>query len=151
MARKIFFSYSKHDKEYLDQLLRHLAGLKRQGKLLPWADHDILPGEEWDDKIKEELATADIILLLISADFLATDYIWNVEITAAMERHERGEARVIPVVVRACEWGNLPFSKLNGLPVKGKPVTSFSDRDAAWLTVVKGIEKVIDDLEKKKR
>jgi hypothetical protein len=145
-GKKIFFSYSKHDREYLDQLLRHLAGLRRQGKILPWSDHDILPGEEWDEEVKRQLAEADIILLLVSADFLATDYIWNVEITTAMERHERGEARVIPVVLRACEWSNLPFSKLNGLPGKANPVNSFPDRDAAWLEVVKGINRVVDDL-----
>lgn len=142
-GKKIFFSYSQYDRPYLDQLLRHMAGLRRQGKIAPWNDQDILPGEEWDDAIKNELATADIILLLISSDFLATDYIWKVEIATAMERHERKEARVIPVFIRNCDWSGMPFSKLNGLPSKAKPVSSYADRDEAWVEVVKGIERVL--------
>ncbi len=142
-SKKIFFSYSKHDREYLDQLLRHLSGLKREGRIKPWDDSHILPGEEWDDKVKQELAAADIILLLVSADFLATDYIWEVEIKEAMERHEQGTATVIPVIIRSCSWNKLVFGKLNGLPAKGVPVSTLKDRDEAWLEVVKGIERVL--------
>ncbi|HOY16953.1 MAG TPA: TIR domain-containing protein [Haliscomenobacter sp.] len=142
-GKKIFFSYSQYDRPYLDQLLRHMSGLRRQEKIAPWTDKDILPGEEWDDAIKNKLATADIILLLISSDFLATDYIWKVEIATAMERHERKEARVIPVFIRSCDWSGMPFSKLNGLPSKAKPVSSYADRDEAWVEVVKGIERVL--------
>lgn len=142
-GKKIFFSYSKHDRPYLDELLRQLAGLRRQGKIQPWNDLDILPGEEWDAKIKHELHTADIIILFLSPDFLNTDYIWDVEITAAMARHEQGTAVVIPVAVRPCEWSGLPFSKLNALPSKAKPVTSYSNRDEAWLEVVQGVKRVV--------
>lgn len=142
-GKKIFFSYSQHDKTYLDQLLRHLSSLRRSGKVAPWNDADILPGEEWDDAIKTQLAQADIILLLISPDFLATDYIWNVEITTAMKRHEQGEARVIPVFIRPCDWSDMPFGKLNGLPSKAKPISTFDDKDQAWLDVVNGIKRVV--------
>ena len=142
--KKIFFSYSKHDREMLEQLLKHLSLLTNQGIIAPWSDHDILPGEEWDDEIKKNLAFADIILLLVSSDFLATEYIWKVEITKAMERHEKKEARVIPVILRPCHWESAPFGKLNGLPLKGKPVTSYENRDEAWLQVVIGINKVLE-------
>lgn len=142
-GKKIFFSYSKNDRPFLDELLRQLSGLRRQGKIQPWNDLDILPGEEWDAKIKHELQTADIIILFLSPDFLNTDYIWDVEITAAMARHEQGTAVVIPVAVRPCDWSGLPFSKLNALPSKAKPVTSYTNRDEAWLEVVQGVKRVV--------
>ncbi len=143
IPKKIFFSYSKYDREYLEQLTRHLAVLRRKGKIAAWDDHQILPGEEWDDAIKDELNHADIILLLISSDFLATDYIWDVEIKTAMDRHAQKSAQVIPIVLRPCSWEDAPFGKLNGLPSKAKPVSSYSDRDQAWLEVVKGIERLV--------
>jgi len=142
--KKVFFSYSKKDSQYLAELLVHLSGLKRSGKVEPWHDRDVKPGEEWDVAIRRELSAADIIVLFISPDFLATDYIWEVEITEAMQRHERGEARVIPVFVRPCDWADMPFGKLNGLPSKAKPITEYDNRDKAWLEVVEGIKKVID-------
>ena len=142
-GKKIFFSYSQHDRPYLDQLLRHMASLRRLDKVAPWPDSDILPGEEWDDAIKTTLAQADIILLLVSSDFLATDYIWKVEITTAMERHTNGEARVIPIFIRPCDWSGMPFGKLNGLPSKAKPVSSYADKDQAWVEVVEGIKRVV--------
>ena len=141
--KKLFFSYSKYDVDYVKQLSTHLAALRRKGKIEQWDDSKIKPGEEWDDTIKNELAEADIILLFISADFLNTEYIWDVEIKGAMERHERKEARVIPIFIRPCDWSDLPFSKLNGLPSKATPVDDFPSRDKAWLEVVKGIESVL--------
>ncbi|MFM9947966.1 MAG: TIR domain-containing protein [Saprospiraceae bacterium] len=142
-AKKLFFSYSKYDREYLEQLFRHLSVLRRKGKIAAWDDHQILPGEEWDGVIKTQLVEADIILLLISSDFLATDYIWDVEIKTAMERHDQKSATVIPIVLRPCSWEDTPFGKLNGLPSKAKPVSSYGDRDQAWLEVVQGIERLL--------
>jgi GTPase SAR1 family protein len=141
--KKVFFSYSKHDREFLEQLIRQMAALRRSDKIAPWDDHQILPGEEWDDEVKNQLNEADIILLLISSDFLSTDYIWDVEIKTAMERHERKEAVVIPIFIRHCDWSGMPFGKLNGLPTKAKPVTDYQDRDKAWLEVVNGIKRVL--------
>lgn len=143
-GKKIFISYSQNDKALLQEFLAHLSPLKRNGKISSWHDREILPGDEWDGTIKEELQTADIILLMISATFLSTDYIWDVEIAVAMERHARGNARVIPIFLKPCKWEDAPFSKLNGLPSKGKPVSSHSDRDEAWLEVVNGIARVLD-------
>ncbi len=141
--KKIFFSYSRHDRAYLDEFLTHLSPLRRSKKIAPWNDHDVLPGEEWDDKIKQELANADIILLLISANFLATDYIWDIEIKNAMARHDRGEAVVVPIFLRPCDWEGMAFSKLNGLPAKGIPVSSYEDRDEAWVKIVQRLKEII--------
>ncbi len=142
-TKKVFLSYSKADRPLLEQLSTQLALMERKGELQLWDDSDIAPGQEWDNAIKANLAAADVILLLVSADFLATSYIWDVEITKAIERHERGEAKVIPIILRPCDWTDTPFGKLNGLPSKGKPITKFEDRDEAWLEVVQGIKKAL--------
>ncbi len=141
--KKVFFSYSKHDRAILEELLRHLSPLVRQGKLQSWNDHDILPGDDWDDEVREKLETADIYLFLVSANSISTDYILDVEIPVAMARHEKGEARVIPIILKPCDWEGLPFGKLNGLPAKGKPVNAYGDRDEAWVAVVNGIKRVL--------
>ncbi|MBX2928067.1 MAG: TIR domain-containing protein [Saprospiraceae bacterium] len=144
-SKKIFFSYSKHDRQWLDQLLKHLASLRYNERIQPWNDADILPGDDWNDAITRELAEADIIILLVSSDFLATPYIQSVEIKSAMERHEQSEARVIPIILKPCDWQDMPFGKLNGLPFKGQPVSKWADRDDAWLAVVQGIKKIVED------
>lgn len=143
-AKKAFFSYSKHDRAYLDDFLKALSALRRNGKIQPWEDSQLKPGEEWDDTIKQQLAEAEIIFLLLSNDFLATDYIWEVEIKAAMERYAKGEIRVVPIVLRPCDWKDLPFSGLNALPAKAKPVVDYPNKDTAWLEVVTGIKAILD-------
>ena len=143
-GKKAFFSYSKQDREFLQQFLGHLIGLQEGGKISPWEDQQILPGGEWDEEIRNELATADIIFLLVSSDFLNTKYIREVEIKEAMKRHDNGDARVIPIILRSCNWKGMPFGKLNGLPRNGEPVASFPDRDQAWTEVVKEIEALIE-------
>ncbi len=143
--KKIFFSYSKHDRDMLEEFKKHLSSLQLRNVIQPWDDHDIRPGEEWDEKVKEALVSADIILLLVSADFMATKYIQEVEIKEAIRRYEEGGTIIIPVILRATDWEDMPFGKLNYLPVKGKTITSFEDRDEAWLTVVNGIKKVLTE------
>ncbi|MEM7794112.1 MAG: TIR domain-containing protein [Cyanobacteria bacterium P01_C01_bin.118] len=87
------------------------------------------------------LKRADIILLLISADFIASDYCYEIELQQAMERHQAGEARVIPIILRPADWQNTPFSELQAFPTNAKPITSWSDRDEAWLNVEMLLEK----------
>jgi hypothetical protein len=139
-AKKAFFSYSQKDRAYLDAFLSHLSPLRRNGKIQAWEDHLLKGGEEWDAAIKQNLAAADLIFLLLSSDFLNTDYILDVEIKIAMERHERGEAIIIPIVLRPCDWKDSIFSKLNALPSKGTPISTSDDKDAAWLDVVNRIK-----------
>ena len=148
---KIFISYSKYDrKDYLEPLLRYLYPLVRGGWLVPWEDSQILPGEEWDDRIKQEIERADIILLLVSTNSLNTDYIWNVEIEAAMRRHEAGTAWVVPVILSKCLWTEkdpngeyiFPPAKLNALPAKGKPVSTWETREDAWDEVAESVKRI---------
>ncbi len=145
---KIFISYSKADKQHLEAFKKHLNVLKRREELLTWDDNDLVPGEEWDNRIKQHLATADIIILLVSSDFMATDYIWE-EINIAIERHRRAEAFVIPVIVRPCDWESAPFSIFTALPEKGKPVVNWNQADEAWLSVTQKIREVVQQINNK--
>ncbi len=101
--------------------------------------------EEWAGKIDENFKAADIILLLVSADFIASDYCYDIEMQAALERHAAGEARVIPVILRETDWQQAPFGKLQALPKDGRPITSWPNRDKSWKDVAAGIRRVIED------
>ena len=114
-----------------------------------WHDRRIEAGDEWKEQIDRNLEDADIILLLVSADFIASDYCYVKEMTRALERHERNEARVIPVIVRNVNWTRAPFAHLQALPTDGKAVKKWSDRDTAWRNVSEGIERVVEEIRKR--
>ncbi|KGI92727.1 MULTISPECIES: toll/interleukin-1 receptor domain-containing protein [Pseudomonas] len=133
----VFFSYCHADEALRDQLEKQLAMLKRQGVIETWHDRRIGGGEEIDAAIDDHINQDEIILLLVSPDFIASDYCYNIEMTRAMERHAAKEAIVIPVILRACDWHHAPFGKLLGTPQDGKPVTLWPDRDEAFLQVAK--------------
>lgn len=115
----------------------------------PWHDRKITAGDEWKGEIDANLERADIILLLVSADFIASDYCYDVEMKRALERYDAGEARVIPVILRDVNWHSAPFGKLQALPKDGKPVRKWPDKDTAWRNVAEGIEKVVEQLLKR--
>lgn len=149
---ELFYSYSHKDEDLRDKLETHLSMLKRQKVISQWHDRVIIAGQEWGGEIDEHLKSADIILLLVSADFLASDYCYDIELKLAMERHEAGEACVIPVILRPCDWSGAPFSKLHALPRNAKPVTIWSNHDEAFTDIVQGIRKaVVDALALRKR
>jgi hypothetical protein len=135
----VFFCYSHNDEALRDQLEVHLALLKRQGVISIWHDRRLVPGDDFNAGIARELERADIILLLVSPDFLASDYCYGVEMTRALARHENGTARVIPVILRPCDWKQAPFGGLLAAPTDGKPVSKFSDPDDAFLEITKMI------------
>ena len=136
----LFYSYSHKDERLRDQLETHLSLLQTQGVIRGWHDRRIEAGTEWDGAISQNLEDAGIILLLVSADFLASRYCRDVEVVRAMERHEAGTARVIPVILRPVDnWQSTPFGKLQALPKGGKPVTRWKDRDEAFANVTRGI------------
>jgi len=142
----VFFSYSHKDEALRDQLESHLALLKNQGLIDAWYDRRIVAGDEVDDAIFGKLETADIILLLVSSDFISSAYCYSREMMRAMERHEAGEARVIPVILRHCVWQSAPFGKLMAAPRDGKPVTSWPDRDEALADVARQVAKAVEAL-----
>jgi hypothetical protein len=138
---KVFFSYSHKDEALRDELGKHLKVLEHQGLILSWYDRKILPGEERNQRISNKLESADIILLLISSDFIASEYCWDVEVKKAMKLHEAGAACVIPVVLRSVDWSNTPFSTIQALPTNAKPVRLWNDIDEAFRSITEGIRK----------
>jgi len=147
---KLFYSYSHKDEDLRDRLEVHLAALKRNNIISEWHDRRIMPGSEWAGEIATQLDAADIILLLVSPDFLASEYCCDREVRRAMKRHEAGKARVVPVILRPVHWDDMPFSKLQALPRDGKPVTTWSNTDEAFESVAKGIRSIVTRLPPKK-
>ena len=143
---EVFFSYAHEDEELKDKLADQLAILQRLGVITKWHDRMIVAGTEWRQEIERRLNSAQIILLLISADFLASDFCYGEEMTRAIERHNSGEARTIPIILRACLWHNAPFGKLQALPKNAKPVTSWSNLDEAFENIAQGIERAVADI-----
>jgi internalin A len=148
-AVRLFISYSHKDDKLRDELQTHLKLLQRQSVIDAWDDRRIGAGEEWKQRIDENLERADIILLLVSADFIKSDYAYEKEMMRALERHDKGEARVIPVIVRDVSWKKAPFAKLQALPTGGKPVSNWPKKDSAWRNVSEGIEKVAEEMRKR--
>lgn len=149
-AVRLFYSYSHKDEPLRNELETHLKLLQRQGLISTWHDRQIEVGEEWKQKIDDNLERANIILLLVSANFIASDYCYAIEMKRALERHEKGEARVIPVIIRDVNWGQAPFAKLQALPKDGKAVTKWANKDTAWRNVSEGIEKAAKSVRQKR-
>jgi len=145
MSIRLFCSYSRKDESLRRELETHLSMLKRQS-LVTWYDGMLEPGSDWDTRIKQELDTADIIVLLVSPDFLASNYCYETEVARAIARHNAGTACVIPVLLRSTDIEGLELFKLNGYPKGLKPVVKWLDRDEAFVDVVKGIRQAVNKL-----
>lgn len=142
----VFVSYAHEDKDLRDRLLKHLKLLEREGKVRCWHDRKITAGKEWAAEIDTHLRTANVIILLISTDFLASDYCSSVEMTLAMQRHDAAEARVVPIILKNCSWESVsPLSRLQALPQDGRPVKDWRNRDKAFLDIQMGLSKAIDE------
>jgi len=139
----VFFSYAPEDEQLRIELEKHLSLLKRDGIINGWSDRRVSPGANLRDEIDRNLDAADIILLLISADFLASDYCYGVEMARAIERHTRSEAQVIPVILRPCDWTTAPFGTFKALPENKEPVTSWPNVDEAMTSLAKGIREAV--------
>lgn len=147
MAIEIFFSYSHQDETYLEKLKSHLSPLQRQRYIdVMWHDRGISAGIEWKQELDNHLNTAHLILLLISPDFIRSNYCTGIEMERALARHEQGEARVIPVILRPCLWQEMPFGKLQALPEDGKAVSTWPNDDEAFLNVALGIRKALKEI-----
>jgi hypothetical protein len=145
-AAQVFYSYSHKDEELRAKLDTHLSLLKRQGVISGWHDRKILAGSEWKNAIDSHLEMAEVVLLLVSADFLDSDYCYDIEMRRAIGRHSDGSATVIPIILRACDWTGAPFAGLQALPTDAKPVTSWSNPDEAFTDIAKGIRRAVESL-----
>lgn len=143
---EVFISYSHKDRKLRERLETHLAILKKQNIITAWSDRVIGPGDEWAGQIDDHLTSSRIILLLVSPDFINSDYCYDVEMKRALERHDEGKACVIPVILRPVDWTGAPFSKLNALPTDGKPLTEWQNRDRAFTTVTHGIRQAVREI-----
>ena len=138
-----FISYAHVDEPFKVELIKHLSGLKLSGLIKEWHGREILPGQDWDETIKQKLDLADVILFLVSADFMASDYIKDVEIEKAIERHNKGLVRIIPIIIRDCDHTSLQISRYQALPAGTKPISNWENKDAAYLDIVNQIKKIL--------
>jgi hypothetical protein len=136
---KLFFSYSHKDEELRNELETHLVLLKRQGVISSWHDRRITAGSDFDQTISSELESSQIILLIVSAQFLASDYCYEKEMTRAIVKHEDGSAVVIPVILHPCDWHSAPFGHLRATPTDGKPVSMYANQHEAFAIVAKDV------------
>jgi hypothetical protein len=143
-ALRLFVSYATEDEDYRRQFEQALAGMRRAGLVETWTFREIAPGEDLDHAISSSLDRADIVALFVSPAFLDSDYCWDVEMKHAVERHDRGQAVLVPIVIRSCVWEDTPFARLNALPTDAKPVAEWASRDQAWTSVARGIRTVIE-------
>lgn len=143
----IAICYAHEDDALRERLVKQLSVLRRQGLIALWHDREISAGKEWTYELSTQINKAQIILLLISADFIASDYCYSIEMRQAIERHERGEARVIPIILRHVYWQGTPFGKLQTLPLDAQPImaSNWNTLDEAFFNVAEGIRKVVEN------
>jgi hypothetical protein len=140
---KVFIAYSHLDARFRHELEEQLTLLARKGRLEWWSEQQLIPGEEKDASLSDALQHADLILLLISIHFLSDDFCWSRRLKKAIARHDNGEAVVIPVFVRPCAWEDTPIAKLEGVPPKGRAISSWPDKHEAWTHAARGIQKAL--------
>lgn len=143
---KVFVSYARIDEAYRVRLNVHLAPLVREGLIDLWSDRAIAAGSDWERDIERELATADIVLLLVTPDFVASVYCFENELTEAIRRHEEDGVRILPVLVKHVDLKNMPFGRFQGLPLNRRPISAWQDADEAWLEVAHGVRQAADDI-----
>lgn len=142
---RIFLSYAHEDEKFREELEKHLSFLKRSKKIIGWHDRRISAGANWEQEINDNIDQAQIILMLISPDFINSDYCFETETIRALEKHGKGEALVIPIIIRPCLWTETPFKNLQALPTDGVPVSTAPNQDEAWLNVANGLLEVVNE------
>jgi internalin A len=142
-AVEVFISFSHRDEALRAELDTHLKLLRRLSILDTWSDRCITAGDDWRGQIHDAMERANLILFLVSAEFIASDYCWDVEMKRALDRADQGEAVIVPIIARTCLWKEAPFARFQSLPDNGKAVTAAAARsakDKAWTNVAEGIK-----------
>ena len=142
---KVFLSYTHVDEEFKNKLDVHFAPLKRNNKVETWNDRKLVPGTLFDTEIKKHLCEDDVIILLISADFINSDYCYEIEMKKAFERMQNNDAIVIPIILRPCLWQETPLADIQVLPKDGTPISKYEDSDDAYYEIVKSINNRIEE------
>ncbi len=143
---RIFISYASADEVLKNELVKHLEPLRRMGLVTAWQCREIPAGENWEREISKELNAAEVVLVLISIDFINSRYCYDIELEAALRRHEAGEATVIPIILRECLWRHSPIAALQALPQGARAVSAWPDRDEALTNVADGIRQIAEAL-----
>ncbi|MCR9052297.1 MAG: TIR domain-containing protein [Phaeodactylibacter xiamenensis] len=146
---RLFLSYAEADQDLKNRLDNHLTALKRGNLIDLWSDEQVLAGHDWGAETKRNIQDADIVLLLVSASFIASEHIWKSEVEKALARRREGVI-VVPVALKPVDWEGLPFAGLQGLPRSGKPVTTYNDLDLGLLEVAKGVREVVEYVHRQK-
>lgn len=147
----VFVSYAHRDERLREELDKHLSSLRRSAAIASWHDRRICPGDDLDREVDQHLSSAEVVLLLISPDFINSDYCYRREMRAALKRHADGLTRVIPIILRPVDWLATPIGKLLALPRDGKPVTIWHRRDEAFLDIARGVRRAVEELGKQAR
>jgi hypothetical protein len=142
----LFYVYSANDDGLRNELEKHLSLLRRQNIIADWHFRKISGGKEWEGQINKYLNGAGIILLLVSPDFMYSDYCYDIEMKRAIQLHEAGTARVVPVILRPVDWSSALFGKLQALPKDGKPITKWDNRDEAFHNVSQGLRQICEEI-----
>ena len=140
---KCFYSYAHADKDFREKLSRYLAPLRQQKKIEEWYDRNIAPGENWNDEISDQIGSADVIFFLISAEFLASDYCFGVEVEQALTRLKAGTVKIVPILIKPCLWDQSRFSELQIIPRDAKPITAALSSDDAFFQVAEEIKNMV--------
>ena len=143
MSYKVFISYSHADEKYREQLEKHLSTLKRNKIISVWHDRKILPGINWTEEIDENLPDSEIVLFLISSDFIASEYCYAIEMKTAIEQYKRNKSLIVPIIIRSCDWKDIEIGQYQVVPTNGKPIILWKDKDEAWLDVVQQLKNLI--------
>lgn len=151
MAMKLFLSYSHQDEELKNQFETHLSQFKRDKLIESWNDRKITPGENWCKEISIHLEDADIIIFLISSDFIASDYCCEIEVKKGIQQHNEGKSILVPIVVRPCNWKDMEIGKFQALPTDLKPIVTWNNKDEGWLNVIFGLKKLINEFKEEKK
>ena len=147
---EVFYSYAREDETFVRKLEKQLSTLRQTGVITTWHDRQITPGGEWAKQIDAHLASARVIVLMVSADFVSSDYIWGVEVFTAMQRHQLGTAVVVPIVLRETAFlDRTPFGKLQMLPKDAKPVAAWTRPDQVWASVATALGDICLDLQQR--
>lgn len=148
---EVFLSYSHKDEKLCNELIKHLSILERQGTISAWYDRQIMPGSEWKNEINQHLVDAEIALLLISPDFIASDYCYDIEMRMALKRHFAGNLRIIPIILRPVDWQNSILGQIQALPRDAQAVTSWDNQDEAFATIATEIRLVAESIREQKK
>ena len=143
----VFCCSAPEDQEMLALLVKYLSPLQRSDQITVWSAINLNSSVGWEKEFSQRLESADIILLLISPDFLASDYCYNILMKRAIERHEQGNVAVLPLLLRPTYWKNMPFAHFQMLPRNGLPLSKWPDPDDAFLEILQAIEQIASKLQ----